>query len=284
MSTFYNKYLLTGIYIIFGTALMGFATNQFLLPNQLSTGGFSGIATILYYYMNIDMGLSTILLNIPFFIIAYSRIGKGFLLKTLFGTAMLALFLSILGKIEPLTTDRFLGCIYGAIFMGLGLALVLRGQASTGGSDLIMNIVKSYKPNVRSSTIIVIVDTIIVGLNVIFFGEIEIGLYSAIAIYLMGKILDIFFEGINFAKMMYIVSDKYEEIAKEISSEVKRGVTALYGKGMYTGNKKSILLCVTSRNEVSRIREIVETIDPQVFLIITNAREVFGKGFKRQRF
>ena len=146
-----------------------------------------------------------------------------------------------------------------------------------------MNIVRSYKPDVRSSTIIVIVDTIIVGLNVIFFGEIEIGLYSAIAIYLMGKILDIFFEGINFAKMMYIVSDKYEEIAKEIGSEVKRGVTALYGKGMYTGNEKSILLCVTSRNEVAKIRKIVETIDPHVFLIITNAREVFGKGFKEEK-
>ena len=280
MSTFFKKYLLTGIYIIFGCVLMGCATNQFLLPNQLSTGGFSGIATVLYYFMGLDVGLSTILLNIPFFIIAYSRIGKGFLFRTLFGTAMLALFLSLFGKFEPLTTDRFLGCIYGAIFMGLGLALVLRGQAATGGSDLIMNIVRSYKPDVRSSTIIVIVDTIIVGLNVIFFGEIEIGLYSAIAIYLMGKILDIFFEGINFAKMMYIVSDKYEEIAKEIGSEVKRGVTALYGKGMYTGNEKNILLCVTSRNEVARIRKIIETIDPQVFLITSNAREVFGKGFK----
>ena len=280
MSTFFKKYLLTGIYIIFGCALMGCATNQFLLPNQLSTGGFSGIATVLYYFIGLDVGLSTILLNIPFFIIAYSSIGKSFLFRTLFGTAMLALFLSIFGKFEPFTNDRFLGCIYGAIFMGLGLALVLRGQASTGGSDLIMNIVKSYNQDVRSSTIIVIVDTIIVGLNVIFFGEVEIGLYSAIAIYLMGKILDIFFEGINFAKMMYIVSDKHEEIAKEIGIEVKRGVTALYGKGMYTGNEKNILLCVTSRNEVSRIRKIVETIDPHVFLIITNAREVFGKGFK----
>ncbi len=280
MSTFFKKYLLVGIYIIFGAALMGCATNQFLLPNQLSTGGFSGIATVLYYFMGLDVGISTILLNIPFFLIAYSRIGKEFLFRTLFGTTLLALFLSFFGKFEPLTTDRFLGCIYGAILMGLGLALVLRGQASTGGSDLIMNIVRTYKPDVKSSTIIVIIDTVIVGLNVVFFGEIEIGLYSAIAIYLMGKILDVFFEGINFAKMMYIVSDKYEEIAGKIGTKVKRGATALYGKGMYTRNEKNILLCVTSRNEVARIREIVEMIDPHAFLIITNAREVFGKGFK----
>ncbi len=283
MVTFFRKYFVKGIYIIIGCALMGFATGQFLLPNQLSTGGFSGIATILYYFFSIDMGLTTILLNIPFFIIAYSRIGKGFLFRTLIGTSMLALFLSIFENLGPLTTDRFLGCIYGAVFMGLGMAMVLRAEASTGGSDLIMNIVRTYKPGIRSSTIIIIVDTIIVALNVIFFRTIEIGLYSAIAIYIMGKILDIFFEGINFAKMMFIVSEKYEEISNEISKEVGRGVTALYGKGMYTHNEKTILLCVTSRGEVARIRMLIEKIDPEVFLIISNAREVFGKGFKQDK-
>ena len=260
---------------------MGFSTGQFLLPNQLSTGGFSGIATVLYYFFGIDMGLTTILLNIPFFIIAYSRIGRGFLIRGIIGTVMLSLFLSIFENLGPLTTDRFLGCIYGAIFMGLGMAMVLRAEASTGGSDLIMNIVRTYKPSVRSSTIIIIVDTIIVALNVIFFRTIEIGLYSAIAIYIMGKILDIFFEGINFAKMIFIVSEKYQEIADEIGKEARRGVTALYGKGMYTGNEKNVLLCVTSRGEVARIRSIISKIDPEVFLIIANAREVFGKGFKQ---
>lgn len=281
MVTFFRKYLVKGMYIVFGCALMGFATGQFLLPNQLSTGGFSGIATVLYYFFEIDMGLTTILLNIPFLIIAYSKIGKGFLLRTILGTTMLALFLSIFENLGPLTTDRFLGCIYGAIFMGLGMAMVLRAEASTGGSDLIMNIVKTFKPSVRSSTIIIIVDTIIVALNVIFFRTIEIGLYSAIAIYILGKILDIFFEGINFAKMLFIVSEKYQEIADEIGKEARRGVTSLYGKGMYTGNEKNVLLCVTSRGEVARIRQLVSKIDPEVFLIIANAREVFGKGFKQ---
>lgn len=164
-----------------------------------------------------------------------------------------------------------------------GTAFVLRAEASTGGSDLIMSIVRTYKPTVRSSTVIVIIDTVIVTLNVIFFKTIEIGLYSAIAIYIMGKMIDILFEGINFAKMMFIVSDKYQEISDVISKEVKRGITALYGKGMYTGHAKTILLCVTSRGEVARIRRIIENIDPEVFLIISNAREVFGKGFKQDK-
>lgn len=283
MVTFFKKYLKTWFNLLIGCMLMGFSTGQFLLPNQLSTGGFSGIATILYYLLNIDMGLSTILLNIPFFIIAYIKIGKSFVFRAISGTVLLALSLSIFENLGPLTTDRVLACIYGGIIMGLGTAFILRAEASTGGSDLIMNIIKKFKPTIRSSTVIVAIDTIIVTLNVLFFKTIEIGLYSAIAIYIMGKIIDIFFEGINFAKMMFIVSDKYKEISNTISKEVGRGVTALYGRGMYTGSEKTILLCVTSRSEVARIRRMVENIDPEVFLIISNAREVFGKGFKQDK-
>lgn len=281
MVTFFKKNIKTTVYLIIGCAFMGFSTGQFLLPNQLSTGGFSGISTILYYLLSVDMGLTTIMLNLPLFLIAYIKIGKGFLLRAIAGTILLALFLSIFENLGPLTTDRFLACIYGGIFTGLGTAFVLRAEASTGGSDLLMNIVRKFKPTVRSSTVIVIIDAVIVALNVLFFRTIEIGLYSAIAIYIMGKIIDIFFEGINFSKMMFIVSDKYKEISDTINQEVGRGVTALYGKGMYTESEKTILLCVTSRGEVARIRHMIEKIDPNVFLIISNAREVFGKGFKQ---
>lgn len=283
MVTFFRKNLITGVNLILGCALMGFSTGQFLLPNQLSTGGFSGIATILYYLLNINMGLSTILLNIPFLILAYIKLGKGFIIRAISGTLLLAFFLSIFENLGPLTEDRFLGCVYGGIIMGLGTAFVLRAEASTGGSDLIMSVVRKYKPTVRSSTVIVVIDTIIVTLNVIFFRTIEIGLYSALAIYIMGKIIDIVFEGINFSKMMIIVSEKYQEISDVISNEAKRGITALYGKGMYTRSEKTILLCVTSRGEVAKIRKLIEKIDPEVFLIITNAREVFGKGFKQDK-
>lgn len=281
MVTFFKRNMKTAVYLIIGCALMGFSTGQFLLPNQLSTGGFSGISTILYYLLNIDMGLATIMLNLPLFLIAYIKIGRGFLLRAISGTILLSIFLSVFENLGSLTNDRFLACIYGGIFSGLGTAFVLRAEASTGGSDLLMNIVRKYKPTVRSSTVIVVIDTIIVALNVLFFKTIEIGLYSAIAIYIMGKIIDIFFEGINFSKMLFIVSDKYKEISNIIGQEVGRGVTALYGKGMYTDSEKIILLCVTSRGEVARIRHMIEEIDPNVFLIISNAREVFGKGFKQ---
>lgn len=148
------------------------------------------------------------------------------------------------------------------------------------GTDLLTQIIKAFKPNVRISNLLVMLDTIIVVLNIIFFKELEIGLYSAITIYIMGKMLDIFFEGIDFAKMIYIISPKYEEISKQISSKIKRGSTSLYGKGMYKKEEKDVLLCVASRGEVREIMGIINAIDKNAFVVISNAREVFGEGFK----
>ena len=131
------------------------------------------------------------------------------------------------------------------------------------------------------SSVIIIIDTIIVALNVIFFKEIEIGLYSAIAIYLMGKIIDIVFEGIYFTKLLIIISDKNEEIAKEIGEKISKGTTGLYGKGMYTNQDKLVLRCAASRGDVARVKQVAREIDSNSFIIIANAREVVGLGFKK---
>ena len=141
-------------------------------------------------------------------------------------------------------------------------------------------IARTFNPNIKTGNVIVILDTIIVLASTIIFGEIEIGLYSAIAIYVMGKVLDVFFEGIDFAKMMIIISPKYIEISDLISKKVKRGTTAIYAKGMYLQNNNELILCVVSRKEVGEVRKIINSIDKNAFLIITNAREVYGKGFK----
>ena len=140
---------------------------------------------------------------------------------------------------------------------------------------------KKYNYNIRMSSVIIIIDTVIVALNVIFFKEIEIGLYSAIAIYLMGKIIDIVFEGIYFTKLLIIISDKNEEIAKEIGEKINKGTTGLYGKGMYTNQEKLVLMCAASRGDVARVKQVARDIDENSFIIIANAREVVGLGFKK---
>lgn len=275
-----RKYLKEGTYIIIGCFLMAMGTSLFLLPNQLSSGGFAGISTIVYYLFGLPLGTTMLVLNIPLIILTIIRVGKETAIKGVLGTIVLSVFIDILEKFNPLTQDRLLACIYGGIFVGLGTAIVLKASASTGGTDLLSYIIRSFKPHYRASNLIVIVDTAIILLNVIFFKEIEIGLYSAIAIYLMGKMIDIVFEGIYFTKMMFIVSNKYKEIAQVIGEKLDRGSTGLYGKGMYTREKKMMLWCVASRGEVAKIKEIAHEIDPKAFIVISSAREVLGKGFK----
>ena len=266
---------------IIGSFVMALGVSLFLLPNQLSSGGVAGITTITYYLLNIPMGTMILLINIPLFLISILKIGKYFFVKSIIGTVTLSFFIDILDKFEPLTEDRFLACVYGGIILGIGTAILLKANSSTGGSDLVSYLAKKYKPTVQAGNIIVIVDIIIVSLNMIFLKEIEIGLYSAIAIYLMGKMIDILFEGIDFTKLMIIISDKNEEIAKAILEKIERGSTGLYGKGMYTGKEKLVLMCAAYRNDVAKIKMIARKIDPRSFIVITNSREVVGQGFEK---
>ena len=276
----FKKYIIDVFGLVVGTFLMACSTAFFLLPNKLSTGGFSGIATIAYYFYNISVGTATIILNMPLFILSYFILGKKFILKTIMGTFLLSFFINILEQCNPLTNDIFLACIYGGILMGIGTSIVLKVNGSTGGSDLVSYIYRYYSDKIKSSDLIIIIDTIIIIINILFFKNIEIGLYSSIAIYLMGKMIDIIFEGINFIKVLFIISDKYEEIAKCIGDNVQRGSTAIYARGMHTNSEKMMLFCVGSRNEIIQIKKIATSVDSKSFIVIANAREVFGKGFE----
>ena len=261
---------------ILGAIIMAIGISLFLLPNQLSSGGVSGIATIAYYIFNFPMGIVIATINIPLFLWAFFKLGKEFVLKSIIGTFSLSVFIDIFDKLKPLTQDKFLACIYGGIITGLGSAIILKFHSSTGGSEMISNILKKISPHIRMSYVIMVFDIIVVTLNIIFLKKVEIGLYSAIAIYLMGKIIDIVFEGIYFTKLIIIVSDKNEEISKEIGDVVKRGTTGLYGKGMYTNSDKLVLMCAASRGDVSKVKDVAREIDPKSFIVITNSREVVG--------
>ena len=219
---------------IVGCLFMAVGTCVFLLPNKLSSGGFSGIATIFYYLFDIKMGTTILVLNIPLFIIAFFKLGKLFLLKTTVSTIIFSCFLDIFDNLYIFTEDKLLASIYGGILIGVGSACILESDSSTGGTDLIVQIVRYFKPYIKMGNILVLIDLGIVFLNLVFLQNIEIGLYSFIAIYIVGKMIDILFEGINFSKMIYIISDKFEEISKIINTEFKRGVTGFYSKGMYT--------------------------------------------------
>lgn len=267
---------------VVGAGIMAFGISSFLLPSQLSSGGVSGIATITYYLLNIPMGVMIMIINIPLFIFAGYRIGKEFFIKSLVGTVSLSLFIDILDKYPPVTTDRFLASIYGGVIIGIGTAIILKVGSSTGGTELVANLIKTYNPYISMSRYLTIIDIVIILLNVIFFKHIEVGLYSAIAIYLYGKMVDIIFEGVYFTKLLFIISDKNEEISEGIKNEIKRGVTGLYGKGMYSNEEKLVLICAVSRGNVHKIKDLARRIDKRSFIVVANAREVLGKGFKEE--
>ena len=277
-----KSFFITSVGLIVGSFIMACSTAFFLLPNKLSTGGFSGLSTIAYYLFHVPVGTAMIILNVPLFFIAFFRVGKKFILKSVAGTFFLSIFINVLERFPAVTTDKFLACIYGGIIMGIGTAIILKVSGSTGGSDLLSYVVRSFNDKFRSGDLIIAIDTFIIVISIIVFKEIEIGLYSAIAIYLMGKMIDIVFEGVNFTKVMFIVSDKYEEIARIVGEDVRRGSTAIYAKGMHSNEDKMMLFCVGGRSEIIRIKQIATAIDNKAFIVIFNAREAVGKGFEKQ--
>lgn len=267
------------MYIIIGCLLAAFGTACFLLPNKLSSGGFAGIATIIYYFYKIPMGTTILVINIPFFILGYFKLGKAFVLKTIIATFFYSELINLFSENIRFVHDNFISSIYGGIFIGIGLGFVFKGDASTGGTDLIAHITQKYNSKMKVSNILVFVDIIIVGVNLIAFKDIEIGLYSMIVIYLSGKMIDFVFEGINFCKIIYIISNDSVRILNKINDE-DFGATGLFGKGAYTEKNTTIIMCVTKRREVMKVKNLAQNIDKNAFIVIADAREVYGLGFK----
>ena len=269
--------------IILGCVLASFGTAIFLLPSKLSSGGFSGIATILYYLFNFKIGTVIILLNIPLFIYSYFKISKSFTIKSVFATVMYSKFIDMFEGINVYIEDRFLSCIYGGVFIGIGLALVLKCGASTGGTDLVAQIAVKRRINAKISTIIIIIDIIVVCLNIIVFKAIEIGLYSFITIWIIGKMIDLLFEGINYSKIIYIISKKNSIISETLSRDLDKGITNIYAESGFDKKEIKIIMCVCKRYDVENIKNEVYKNDRNAFIIIANAREVFGLGFKNHQ-
>ena len=266
--------------IIIGCLVASFGTASFLVPSKLSSGGFSGIATILYYLFNFKIGSVIILLNIPLFIYSYFRIGKIFTCKSIFATVLYSKLIDIFDNRIIYIEDKFLACIYGGILIGLGLALVLKGGASTGGTDLVAHIAIKRQIKAKISTIIIIIDIFVVLMNIIAFKAIEIGLYSFISIWIIGKMIDVLFEGVNYSKVIYIITKKSNELKETLNIDLDKGVTCIYAETGFDRQEIKILMCVCKRYDVEKVKQASKKVDQNSFIIITDAREVYGLGFK----
>ncbi|WP_291956719.1 YitT family protein [Mahella sp.] len=263
--------------IIVGTLIVALSFNLFFVPNKIAPGGVGGIATVLYYLFEFPVGTTMLILNIPLFLAGVKVHGAGFGFKTLIATVLLSFFIDAI-KLQPLTHNEILASVYGGIIMGIGLGIVFRSDATTGGTDLAAKIVHKFMPYITMGWLLFMIDTAVVTLAGTVFGP-EQALYAIIALFISSYVIDLIQEGLGSSKAFIVVSDKADEISKAILHDIDRGVTLLEGRGAYTQRKKDVILCVVSRTEVIRLKEIITAIDNKAFLIITDAREVHGEGF-----
>jgi uncharacterized membrane-anchored protein YitT (DUF2179 family) len=276
--------MLDYIYVLIGSSIIAIAFNVFLLPNKIASGGVSGISTILHWTIGVGPSYVQWALNIPLFICGIIFLGSSFgyfqySMKTLVGTIFLPLVVFLTSGWGAATTSPLLGAIFGGVGVGLGLGIVFRGNASTGGTDLAAQIISKYTGLTLGISVVMIDGTIVLASAVTL--SLESALYALIGMYLTAKMIDIVQMGFSESKMALIISNKHELLRPKILKEIDRGVTRWEGYGGFTDDRRPILLCVVSQREITKLKQLVKEVDPLAFVIVTNATEVLGEGFKR---
>ncbi len=277
-----KKFLFTKntVFISIGSFILSLGINMFLTPNKISSGGVSSIGTILLHLFNIKMSVTNIAINLVLFFIGYKYLGKESVIKTIIGIIFLTLFLEITSFFPIYNDDIMLATIIGGFFIGAGTGLVVRRSGSTGGSDFLALVIKRFMPHISLANIILIIDSVVIIISGIVFKSVTVTIYSIISMYISSRVTDAVVTLGSNAKAVQIFSQKSEEIANYVIKEFERGITGIYCKGMYSHKEKTMLLCVVSPKELPLLVGAIRTIDKRAFVIINDAKEVLGEGFK----
>ncbi len=268
--------------LIIGGLLFGIAVEYVLLPLKITTGGFSGIATLAHYLLEIPTEITLIVLNVPAFLITAKFLGIKFGVRSFVGMLASSAGVIVGRKFGVLTDDMMLAALFGGLLSGLGIALTYKAGGSTGGSDLIAKLINSKAKHINVGEALMIVDGFIVAFLTVVFKDLEIGLYSIVAIYASSKIIDLILLGAEYAKAIFIITQKSEDIVKYIHMEIDRTATKIDVVGTYTKQEKDMLVCVVNKKEIPKLKEAIEEIDEDAFVIITNVTEAIGEGFKNK--
>ncbi|NMD68848.1 YitT family protein [Bacillus sp. DNRA2] len=267
------------IFVLVGSAFVAISFNVLLLPNRIASGGVSGISTILYDVLGWEPAYVQWALNIPLFIAGVLLLGRQFGVKTLVGTVFLPFVVFLTKDWAPWTTDPLLAAIFGGAMVGLGIGIVFRGRASTGGTDLAAQIIHKYS-GLSLGTCVALIDGLIV-LSAALVFNIESGLYALLSLVATSKTIDLVQVGLSLSKMAMIITNNEDEVRQAILKKMDRGVTKLVAHGGYTDNERPILMCVFNHTEFTKLKQLVRSIDPTAFVIVMEASEVLGEGFKR---
>ena len=272
------------VLILVGTAVMALAIQCIYDRVGLVTGGFTGLTIVIRSLTKsvveggIPLWFTNIVLNIPVFLYSYIKFGRKFVGRTLFATLMLSVWLYIIPGVDLSGDDYLLAALFGGAFTGVGMGLVLRAGATTGGTDMVAALIQSRMRHYSVVQIMQVMDAAIVIAGLYVFG-LRSTLYAVVSIFVMTKVSDAFLEGFKNSKAALIITNHHEEVAQRLMDELDRGVTGMDAKGMYTQDYKCGLYCVVSRQEIVQLKEIVNDVDPDAFVIVSDVREVLGEGF-----
>jgi uncharacterized membrane-anchored protein YitT (DUF2179 family) len=269
--------------IAMGTFLVAVAFVFFISPDKIVPGGIYGIAIMLHHLLGTPIGLTALAFNIPLTLLGIKLLGPRFGAKTVVAFVLTSVFVDRLyyfhGSLPLVPGETLVSCIFGGLLIGIGVAMTFKAKASSGGSDVIAMILQKYT-RLPVGQLMMMVDSSIVVLSFVAFGDWRIPLFSWITIFVIGKVVDTAMHGFSYDKTLFIISDKHQEIRDSIISEIKRGGTFLHGEGMYKRESKQIIFTVVSPRELYLIEEYVHRIDPEAFIAVLDAYEILGKGFK----
>lgn len=276
------RYCAMVIMVLLGGIISGISFNTFIIPHRMLSGGVSGIALITNYITGINPGLIIFLINIPIFLIGYKFVDKEFILLSLIGMASLSFFIDLFSflRYKMLVEDIMLSSIYGGILNGIGMGIVFRNRASQGGMDIIAVIIKKYLSiNIGSTSLMI--NFTIVAISSMIYG-VKAAMYTLISMYISANVLDKVQEGFDIRKQVIIIADNEEQMAEEIVKRLHRGVTYLEGEGAFTGNKKRVIYCIVTLNQLAKLKQIVKDVDPYAFMTVSDTAEVLGRGFSKR--
>ena len=269
------------IFILLGSALVALSVAVFTVPNDIAPGGVSGLATALAYISPLHVGLWSLILNMPLLLAAWRHLGLRSLILTLISTVLLSVLIDLFGAVLPgYTNNVLLAAVAGGAVSGLGVGILFLRGISTGGTDLLTLLLRRVFPNVRSGVLLLLIDATVVAIAVLIFREIEVALYSTIAIITSSKVIDALAQGVDYAKVIYIITSRGDEVSRVLNEQMDRGTTILPAQGGYTHADKQMVITVTRRNVLAQTLKLIKQTDPAAFTFVTDSTEVHGEGFK----
>ncbi|MDP2237689.1 MAG: YitT family protein [Bacteroidales bacterium] len=280
---FSKRWFINYSLILVGAFILASGFVLFITPYKIVPGGVYGIAIIIHYIFNLPVGMTALTMDIPLTIIGIRILGPRFGYKTVVGFLLTAFFvdgLSYLYGDQPLVENEpLLSSIFGGVFLGIGLGLIFKSKATSGGTDIVAMIISKHT-KMPVGQLLIYVDSVIVLFGLAVFQDWRIPLYSLIVIFITGKVIDTILQGVNYDKTLFIISEKHDEIRDKIINDLNRGGTFLPGKGMYNGSDKTVIFTVVNRREMAILQEFIHEIDPFAFVTVINANEILGEGFK----